>query len=697
MFRGVVLVLFLFFYSLAIVFAGGGRQGDNTDTSQGDYFTLSVTLPSAAVSLSGAEESVGSFAAKATTRMLPLPQPEPQDFEISVSPTQAQVVPGGSVDFSLTITKKGGFNGTITLTITGLPPGATVTVLGNASPFTLRISVSSGTLEDDYRLTISGQAVINGQTVTRSAVVILKVVNQVCNYSLTPATANFPSQGGNGTVEVSTTTDCNWLAASSENWIVLNNRSGSGSGRISYSVMANNSPQSRTGRITVANSVHTVQQAGADTVPPTVRVLSPNGGEMFEAGDKITIRWEASDNQEVVKSKVEILLGSNSILVADNLAGNIRSADYLIPPQAAGSTGLARVTVFDAAGNEANDTSDGTFTILAKDNTPPVVTLLSPRGGEKFTAGTQTQICFCATDVGSGIAYIEVEYSTDGGATFPNGIAKVAQVNQVFWNIPDGLKGNNIRVRVVAVDKSGNRGSATSGNITIEPAVEPTPKPRLRVIISFEPPPANTVAPPQNVRVTATEAKPDSPQLLAVVGAANVPSVSVVGYNIYRVQQPPEGQPMPTAEEVVKPQNMIASVGAGITAYTDEVTTAKGDNFAYSVSSTFGSGQQSGGSPPTGTSLPVIKNPRFDKQKGLVMDLAGSYIKPGATLTVDGKETYKLEVDSSGILYVVPKNQLSEPGRIKIKKMLKKGTKVILVVKNPEPDAKQSVSTEFTR
>jgi parallel beta-helix repeat protein len=82
------------------------------------------------------------------------------DFSISASPASASVTPGNGANYTVTITGTNGFNGSIGLTIGGLPTGATAnfnpsSVTGSGTS-TLSVSTSSSTPAGNYTLTITG-------------------------------------------------------------------------------------------------------------------------------------------------------------------------------------------------------------------------------------------------------------------------------------------------------------------------------------------------------------------------------------------------------------------------------------------------------------------------------------------------------------------------------------------------------------
>ncbi len=95
-------------------------------------------------------------------------------FSIAATPSSQTVVQGGSTDFSVTVTRTGGFSDPVTLSVTGVPTGTTATFAPNpADSSTLTLGTSSATPAGTYPLTISGTA----GAATRSTTVTL-VVNQ---------------------------------------------------------------------------------------------------------------------------------------------------------------------------------------------------------------------------------------------------------------------------------------------------------------------------------------------------------------------------------------------------------------------------------------------------------------------------------------------------------------------------------------
>ena len=109
-----------------------------------------------------------------------------------------------------------------------------------------------------------------------------------------------------------------------------------------------------------------------DVEPPTVTVLSPNGGEVVGTGSWTNITWEADDNVAVVGDSVFLSIdgGANWELIGTQ-TGNPQSYNWHVPNTPSEEC-LIKVVVFDAGGLLAEDISDGEFTIFYQE--PPPVT-----------------------------------------------------------------------------------------------------------------------------------------------------------------------------------------------------------------------------------------------------------------------------------------------------------------------------------
>ena len=103
------------------------------------------------------------------------------DFSVSGSPASQTVVQGGSTNYGITVAPTGGFSGQVTLSVAGLPAGATGSFTPNptTASSTLAVTTAANTPTGNYTLTITG---VSG-TLTHTATVTL-VVNPLIDFSV---------------------------------------------------------------------------------------------------------------------------------------------------------------------------------------------------------------------------------------------------------------------------------------------------------------------------------------------------------------------------------------------------------------------------------------------------------------------------------------------------------------------------------
>lgn len=104
----------------------------------------------------------------------------------------------------------------------------------------------------------------------------------------------------------------------------------------------------------------------------------------------------------------------------------------------------------------------------------PTAYLRGPNNGESYIAGDQVELKWITDDdapVAStgGVQAVDIQLSTDGGATFPITIASnQPALGSYLWTVPSGINTSQARVRVVARDAVSNTGSDQSDlNFTI--------------------------------------------------------------------------------------------------------------------------------------------------------------------------------------------------------------------------------------
>jgi len=136
---------------------------------------------------------------------------------------------------------------------------------------------------------------------------------------------------------------------------------------------------------------------------------------------------------------------------------------------AAGGSGSITTTAVSLrdCSNNSIAAVPGTPGTVPIDNQAPTATLTAPNGGEFWAVGSSQTITWSATD-NVGVANVDLEYSTDGGATYPNVIATgVANTGSFAWTVP-GPPTSTARVRVTAHDTGCSSASdASDANFTI--------------------------------------------------------------------------------------------------------------------------------------------------------------------------------------------------------------------------------------
>jgi hypothetical protein len=122
------------------------------------------------------------------------------DFSLSASPSSQTVARGGGTSYTTTVAPLNGFTGSVTLSASGLPTGATANfgtnpINGGSGTSSMSITTSSSTPTGSFTLTITG----TGGSLTHTATVTL-VVNQAVtpdfSISATPSSQTVTQGGG---------------------------------------------------------------------------------------------------------------------------------------------------------------------------------------------------------------------------------------------------------------------------------------------------------------------------------------------------------------------------------------------------------------------------------------------------------------------------------------------------------------------
>jgi outer membrane protein assembly factor BamB/Leucine-rich repeat (LRR) protein len=176
------------------------------------------------------------------------------------------------------------------------------------------------------------------------------------------------------------------------------------------------------------------------TVAGTITITAPNGSESLTAGTTENITWTSSG---VANVKIEYSPdnGTNWSEITASTTASSGSYAWAIPAALNSTTCKVRIT--DAANATVTDISDAVFTIAPMGT----ITVTSPNGGDKLTAGTPFSITWTFTDV----TVLHIDYSTDDGANWnmiEGGQGGVNASNGSFeWTLPT-VSSTNCLVRI---------------------------------------------------------------------------------------------------------------------------------------------------------------------------------------------------------------------------------------------------------
>ncbi|HPF13363.1 MAG: VCBS repeat-containing protein [Planctomycetes bacterium] len=189
-----------------------------------------------------------------------------------------------------------------------------------------------------------------------------------------------------------------------------------------------------------------------DNTAPVITLISPQAGDVF-GGSAAKVTWTTTDANP---GTVEIRLSSNSGATFGTVlaAAAPDTGVFVFDARgiAEGTSYRIRVRATDRAGNVGlPDSSAGDAEV---DNTPPTVTLSSPVGGELWAS--RQNIVYSMSDPNPD--HVELFLSADSGATYPESLTLTANpTGPYLWNTAVYPDGTTYRVRVVGVDRAGNR------------------------------------------------------------------------------------------------------------------------------------------------------------------------------------------------------------------------------------------------
>ena len=210
---------------------------------------------------------------------------------------------------------------------------------------------------------------------------------------------------------------------------------------------------SSTVKVRVTNNADTTVKSISATnfkIEGSFTVTSPHGGEQWTVGTQQTITWTKVGT--IANAKLEYSTDGGATypyIIVTTPAGGL-SYVWTIPDTVSVTS---KVGIADASDATVFAVSSADFAIRG------AFTITAPNGGEVWTVGTSQNITW--TTVGS-VSNVELEYSTDGGTTYPNTIvATTPNTGSYAWTIPNAIS-STLKVKINDVNNS--QAFATSSN-----------------------------------------------------------------------------------------------------------------------------------------------------------------------------------------------------------------------------------------
>ena len=190
---------------------------------------------------------------------------------------------------------------------------------------------------------------------------------------------------------------------------------------------------------------------------PTLKVISPLGGESYTGGQLVNVLWN-STNLSAVRIELTTNNGASWTTVLDSAESN---GIYLWTVPSINSM-LCKIRISERSAGNPSAVSDNAFTISTQ--TVQTVKVNYPKGGEIFPSGSSQTITWNS----AGIDSVKIEYTTDNGVNWTTLVSKTHSNGFYQWNPIPSLYSTNCKIRVS--DATDGNPYAVSDNVfTISP------------------------------------------------------------------------------------------------------------------------------------------------------------------------------------------------------------------------------------
>jgi hypothetical protein len=190
------------------------------------------------------------------------------------------------------------------------------------------------------------------------------------------------------------------------------------------------------------------QITGTTPPEPFIHVNSPNGGETWVAGTMHPIMWNTNLTEGM--AMIQLLGGpeASPVVIIANVPVAQGIFEWMIPVyQMPLSSYQVQIGLMDPAGTFLGDISDGTFTIVAGGENPHTITVVSPNGGEVWSAGSSYPITWSYTNLEGNVYIGLIGMNTNMINIICQSVPVTAQSWQ--WTIPATFIPGMYRVQIV--------------------------------------------------------------------------------------------------------------------------------------------------------------------------------------------------------------------------------------------------------
>ncbi|MCR6639638.1 MAG: GPI anchored serine-threonine rich family protein [Sporocytophaga sp.] len=180
----------------------------------------------------------------------------------------------------------------------------------------------------------------------------------------------------------------------------------------------------------ISNSTFTV----TNNYVPTIKITSPDGGESWASGSQKTITWTSDASVKSVSIRYSSDNAATWTYITRGIA-NTGSYSWTLPSKVSSSKTLVQVSDIDNICN--SDVSNGSFNITGTGS----LSLISPNGGEKIVAGSQTTITWDAAFL---TGKIKLEYSLNSGTSWTLISDTITNTGIFNWQAPSSESSSSL-------------------------------------------------------------------------------------------------------------------------------------------------------------------------------------------------------------------------------------------------------------